>query len=133
MNIAIRTIANFSFRWLDEPMNRVQLLVSQNIKAHRQRRELTQSELSRATGLSQSFLVQLEKGNRFPSPESIEKICQALDVQPFELFLEKSTPSAAGAAHAATPVDHQRYSFAERLQQRVAAAIQEVLEESDRA
>lgn len=104
-------------------MNRVQTLVSQNIKTHRMRRDLTQSELARATGLSQSFLVQLEKGTRFPSPESIERICIVLEIEPFELFLEKSAGSGVIRETGC-------HGMAIRLQERLAETIQEVLEES---
>lgn len=90
-------------------------------------RELTQSALARETGLSQSFLVQLEKGNRFPSPESIEKICRALHCHPYELFLEKPLLSGGGGGEG-----QEYHGMAMRLQERCAEAIQEVLEEYSR-
>lgn len=44
-------------------------------------------EFAERCGLSQSFVADIERGKKFPSPASIEKICAALEIRPFELFL----------------------------------------------
>ena len=50
------------------------------LKSLRQWRGLTQAELSRAAGLGQGFLSELEAGSKSGSPETIEKLALALDV-----------------------------------------------------
>lgn len=58
-----------------------------NLKLYRERRFLSQQEFAERSGLSQSFVADIERGKKFPSPASIEKICSALEIRPFELFL----------------------------------------------
>ena len=50
------------------------------LKALRQWRGLTQAELSKAAGLGQGFLSELEAGSKSGSAETIEKLALALDV-----------------------------------------------------
>ena len=68
-------------------MNAIQESFVANLKLHRERRDLTQQEFAERCGLSQSFVADIERGKKFPSPASIEKICAALEIRPFELFL----------------------------------------------
>lgn len=56
------------------------------LRAFRMRRHRTLKELSEATGLSQSFLSQVELGRSNASLESLRRIANALDVQVAELF-----------------------------------------------
>lgn len=68
-------------------MNAIQETFVANLKLHRERRFLSQQEFAERCGLSQSFVADIERGKKFPSPASIEKICRALEIRPFELFL----------------------------------------------
>jgi transcriptional regulator with XRE-family HTH domain len=54
----------------------------------RRERGLTQQELGRRSGLSRSFLSQVENGNRAPSLSSLNRICAALGVIPIEVLIE---------------------------------------------
>jgi transcriptional regulator with XRE-family HTH domain len=60
--------------------------VGQAVRALRLRRKWTLKEVSVATGLSQSFLSQLELGRSNASLQSLQRIAKALDVQVAELF-----------------------------------------------
>lgn len=70
-------------------------LDQQLIVTRRVQRGLSQADLAFVTGLSRSFICQLESGARGASPESIVKIASALAVDPYELV----DPSA-GAGNA---------------------------------
>lgn len=48
-------------------------------------REMTQSDLATALGVTQPAVSQWEKGLRVPEPEQIERIAEALDVLPMSL------------------------------------------------
>jgi transcriptional regulator with XRE-family HTH domain len=48
---------------------------------------LTQQELGRKSGLSRSFLSQIENGNRVPSLSSLTRISAALDVMPIDVLV----------------------------------------------
>lgn len=60
--------------------------VGQAVRALRLRRKWTLKEVSLATGLSQSFLSQLELGRSNASLQSLQRIAAALGVQVAELF-----------------------------------------------
>ncbi|MBL7722493.1 MAG: helix-turn-helix transcriptional regulator [Chitinophagaceae bacterium] len=50
------------------------------IKQVREHFGVSQVELSKKTGLSQTAISQMEKGPKQPSKSSIEKICKAFDI-----------------------------------------------------
>lgn len=58
-----------------------------NLKNVRQRKQISQKQLSTKTKLSQSYISQLENNeNANPTLETIELIANALDVCPLELL-----------------------------------------------
>lgn len=52
----------------------------------RKRRKLTQAELAKASGISQSTIAQIESGRKDPSIKTLEKIAMALDFHIAVLF-----------------------------------------------
>ena len=60
--------------------------LAQNIKRFRDTRKMSQADLAFDAGISIPFLSDIERGNKWPSPETIEKISAALDIEPFQLF-----------------------------------------------
>ena len=57
------------------------------VRVLRRERGLTQQELGRKSGLSRSFLSQVENGNRVPSLSSLTRISAALDVMPIDVLV----------------------------------------------
>jgi transcriptional regulator with XRE-family HTH domain len=49
-------------------------------------RELTQEQLAEKVGVSLNFLNLIERGQRAPSFDNMERLAKALKVQVFELF-----------------------------------------------
>ena len=60
--------------------------LSERIKYMRQRREMTQAELAKSAGVSQSTVAQIENGDKDPSFSTLLKISQALDCHLAVLF-----------------------------------------------
>jgi transcriptional regulator with XRE-family HTH domain len=69
------------------------VLPGERIREHRLRRRMTLREVARETGLSESFLSQLERGLTNASIPSLQRITTALGVSIGELF----DPSETGA------------------------------------
>lgn len=61
-------------------------IFGENVKRFRLVRGLSQTELSKKTGISQAMISQIEKGRRETSGESREKLAKALSVSLFWLF-----------------------------------------------
>lgn len=56
------------------------LILGLKLKQLRQENGLSLAELSAATGISVSYLNEIEKGKKFPSPDKISSLASALDV-----------------------------------------------------
>ena len=56
------------------------------IRHYRKKKDLTQEMLAFSSGINVSFLGDVERGNKKPSIESLEKLLEALDVTFQEFF-----------------------------------------------
>ena len=75
-------------------------ILSKNIKSLRNQRSLSQIELAEKADISIPFLSNIERGNKWPHPETLVKIAVALDVEVYTLFQEKTSPLPAIAREA---------------------------------
>ncbi|MBO7430176.1 MAG: helix-turn-helix transcriptional regulator [Spirochaetia bacterium] len=66
--------------------NEVRQILAKNIKRLRENRSISQEELAFTAGISIPFLSDIERGNKWPSPETVAKIATALEIDVFELF-----------------------------------------------
>ncbi len=60
--------------------------VGPNLKQQRQRRRISQQELAHSAGLSVSYISMLERGERLPPLDTLEKLAQVLKVSALELL-----------------------------------------------
>ena len=58
------------------------MTVGENIRRIRQERHLTQRQLGEIVGASEAYIRAYESGRRNPKPASLEKIAEALAVNP---------------------------------------------------
>ncbi|GAB4369107.1 MAG: hypothetical protein Kow009_05750 [Spirochaetales bacterium] len=70
-------------------MGKLQTIVGNNIKRARLRLHLSQSQLAERSGLSASFIGEIEGGKKFPSAENLERIAKALGLKPYQLLYEE--------------------------------------------
>jgi len=61
-------------------------VLAQNLKENRRKLGITQPELAERAGLSIHHIAMIEIGRRFPSPDVIDKLAVAFDIEPNELF-----------------------------------------------
>jgi transcriptional regulator with XRE-family HTH domain len=66
--------------------NQIRTLLSQNIKQFRVHRELSQADLAEDANISIPFLSEIERGNKWPHPETLAKIADGLNVAVYDLF-----------------------------------------------
>jgi transcriptional regulator with XRE-family HTH domain len=67
-------------------MSELKKLIGERIRNIRMNRNLTLHQLSQLTGQQASYLTEVELGKRNLSIESLEKIMNALNIKPGELF-----------------------------------------------
>ena len=61
--------------------------IAGNIRRVRKDRNMTQEVLAHEAGLNRAYIGYIERGERKPSVETLEKIAKALRVRVFELFI----------------------------------------------
>lgn len=70
-------------------------VLAQNLKLHRRRRGLTQEKLAEKAGISAHYLAMVEVARKFPTPEMLDRIAGALDIETHKLFEMSATPEEA--------------------------------------
>ncbi|MCL2599821.1 MAG: helix-turn-helix domain-containing protein [Treponema sp.] len=66
-------------------------IFGKNVKSYRTRRNWSQAELAEYAGISINFVGDIERGNKWPHPDTLARLADALEVKAFELFLEEGT------------------------------------------
>ena len=59
-----------------------------NLKKFRKKRNLSQMKLAEMLNTSTSYIGEIEINRKIPSMEMVEKIADALNVEPFRLFID---------------------------------------------
>ena len=57
-----------------------------NLYTFLMQKKMSQSDLSRASGMGRDSISQYVRGRSVPSPKNLQKLCDALDVEPDVLF-----------------------------------------------
>ena len=68
-------------------------ILAQNIKSFREHRKWSQADLAEYADISIPFLSEIERGNKWPYPDTLAKISRAFNVKPHELFRDKIQPT----------------------------------------
>jgi len=71
----------------------VKNLLSQNIRLYRETIGYSQEELAEKAGISPPYLGAVERGEKWPSPETLAGIAIGLKVNPYDLFKPEHTVS----------------------------------------
>jgi transcriptional regulator with XRE-family HTH domain len=69
---------------------------------------LTQKELGRRSGLSRSFLSQVENGNKVPSLSSLTRISAALGVMPIDVLVRDEQEISENNENRTRTLDRRR-------------------------
>ena len=68
----------------------IRAILARNIKTCREHRLWSQADLAANSNISIPFLSEIERGNKWPFPDTLGKIAKALNVQVQDLFQENS-------------------------------------------
>lgn len=71
-------------------MTKVQECLALNIKKYRRMLNITQEQLAERAKSSTTYIGTIEIGQKFPSPQMIERIANALNVDSLKLFQPSS-------------------------------------------
>jgi len=71
--------------------NELRAIFGKNVKIFRSRRKWSQADLAEYANISINFLGDIERGKKWPHPETLSKIADALEIKIYELFMEENT------------------------------------------
>jgi len=66
-------------------------IFGKNVRIYRNRRNWSQANLAEHADISINFIGDIERGNKWPHPETLTKLADALEVMVFELFMEEDS------------------------------------------
>jgi transcriptional regulator with XRE-family HTH domain len=64
-------------------------IFGKNVRLYRNRRNWSQADLAEYANISINFLGDIERGKKWPHPDTLTKMADALEIKVFELFLEE--------------------------------------------
>jgi transcriptional regulator with XRE-family HTH domain len=64
-------------------------ILGKNVKLYRSRRNWSQADLAEYANISINFLGDIERGKKWPHPDTLTKMADALEIKVYELFLEE--------------------------------------------
>lgn len=73
-------------------MTSLRALLAHNIKEKRRILGMTQANLAEKVGTSTHYIGQIELENKFPTPEMLERIANALEIDSPQLFSMEAYP-----------------------------------------
>ena len=80
-----------------------------NLKNFRKMHKISQAKLADLCGSTQAYIAEIEVGKKFPSPDMVERIASAFNIESYYLFQNNNTLDD----RVLTPV--QRQEIAEQL------------------
>jgi transcriptional regulator with XRE-family HTH domain len=103
-----------------------------NLKKYRKKRDLSQMKLAEMLNTSTSYIGEIEIKRKIPSMEMVEKIANALDVEPFRLFIDdgsrngKTTPQNTDYLDSLSTIERQ--DLTKRIISLVSHNVEQVLQ-----
>jgi len=70
-------------------------ILALNLKENRKKCGFTQEKLAEIAGISAHYLAMVEVSKKFPTPEMLDRIAQALKIETYQLFDVSATPEGA--------------------------------------
>ena len=70
-------------------MTHLQEVFINNLRFYRTRANFTQVDFAAEIEVSPNYLNAVENGKYFPSPDVLQRMCDSLELSPYQLFLEQ--------------------------------------------
>ena len=98
MNYWLSMIIRFlwlSYKKTGKKLSNLRDVLANNLKAYRRKSKLSQSKLAEKAGISTQYIAMIKLSRQFPTPEVLEKISCALEIEAHELFAVPPSPENA--------------------------------------
>ena len=109
-------------------------ILALNLKLNRQKCGLTQEKLAEKAGISSNYLSMVEISKKFPTPEMLDRLAEALEIDTIQLFDVSSTPKERALLHLEKSIldniHKQQQQAQAEMKKTVANAVKESLRET---
>ena len=99
---------------------KLRTILSNNIKLFREKHGFSQADLAEKADISINFLSSIERGVKWPYPDTLMKIAKALKIEEFELFRQNKA------------VTDDTSIFIDRLVEDISISVKESIEKTYR-
>ena len=103
-----------------------------NMKKYRKKRQFSQMKLAEMVNTSTSYIGEIEINRKIPSMDMVEKIANALCVEPFKLFVDNKDRNEPEAILAEDYLDNlttiQRQDLTKRLINLISNGVEQILQ-----
>jgi len=76
-------------------MTNIRDILANNLKENRRKCGVSQAKLAERAGISTQYIAMIELSRQFPTPEVLERIALALDIEAYELFAVPPSPESS--------------------------------------
>ena len=76
-------------------MTGIRDILAFNLKENRKKCGFSQAKLAEKANITTQYIAMIEVSRKFPTPEMLDRIAQALGIKTYELFIVKPSPEDA--------------------------------------
>ena len=76
-------------------MTSIRDILANNLKENRKRCGFSQARLAEEADTSTQYIAMIEVSRKFPTPEMLDRLANALGIETYELFVVKPSPEDA--------------------------------------
>jgi transcriptional regulator with XRE-family HTH domain len=80
---------------MDKETTNLRDILANNLRSNRRKCGLSQEKLAEKAGISTQYIAMIELSRQFPTPEMLDRIAKALEVEAYELFSVPPSPEDA--------------------------------------
>ena len=70
-------------------------ILAYNLKENRKKCGLSQAKLAEKANITTQYIAMIEVCRKFPTPEMLDRLAEALEIETFQLFVVKPSPEEA--------------------------------------
>ena len=76
-------------------MTDLRKILAYNLKENRKKCGLSQAKLAEKANITTQYVAMIEVSRKFPTPEMLDRLANALNIEAYELFFVKPSPEDA--------------------------------------
>jgi transcriptional regulator with XRE-family HTH domain len=76
-------------------MTSIRDILAYNLKENRKKCGFSQAKLAEKANITTQYIAMIEVSRKFPTPEMLDRLAQALEIETFQLFIVKPAPEDA--------------------------------------